>query len=165
MITVKTLDLLKALPNPEENEYGIVEDEKKVYQYVNNEWQPIKVEGKGLEMTLFDLNQSLMNSLPVLDEEGIKKAEKTIYKFINRNRYSHYFALISFEAHYVTLFHRTNLFSKETASEIIKFVQEEIGEIKDVSNNGHNAIEIWNTKDGISNCYLLFNYDLGVVEI
>lgn len=164
MINVKTLDELQTIFNPEENEYAIVEEENGVYQYVNNEWNPVKVSGDGLKMTLADLNQSIMASLPPLDERALAKGKKKIVKFIN-NFYDKYYAFISFEHHYITLFHAKDDTSiAEMANEIFDVIQN-VGEVKDISNNGHGAIEVWITDGDRTNCFLLFPYTHGVVEI
>lgn len=164
MINVKTLEELHAIFEPEENEYAAVEEENGVYQYINGEWNPVKISGDGLKMTLADLNQSIMANLPALDERALAKGRKKILKFIS-NFYDRYYALISFEHHYITLFRAKQETSVAAILNEIFDTICRIGEVKDISNNGHGAIEIWITDGDRTNCFLLFPYSQGVIEI
>ena len=71
MLNIKTKKILDALPHREnmENEYALVEEDKKMYQCKNGSWEPVKLDGGEFTITLADLNSSIFAQLkPMTDE-------------------------------------------------------------------------------------------------
>ena len=71
MITVKTKKILDTIPYRMnmENEYALVEEDKKMYQYKEGKWEPVKFDGGEFSITLADLNASIFAQLaPMTDE-------------------------------------------------------------------------------------------------
>ena len=66
MITVSSYDILTKLPIHNEGELALVKEENKIYQY-NEGWKPIKIEGNGLQLSLYEINQN--------EEDGCYKGE------------------------------------------------------------------------------------------
>ena len=71
MITVKTKKILDTIPYRMnmENEYALVEEDKKMYQYKKGKWESVKFDGGEFSITLADLNASIFAQLaPMTDE-------------------------------------------------------------------------------------------------
>jgi hypothetical protein len=60
---VKNKSLLEAIQNHTDGELAYVEDIKEWYQWneENKEWVKVNLEGKGLELNLYDLNKNIIN--------------------------------------------------------------------------------------------------------
>lgn len=57
MISVEKRKYLDVLPNKTYGEYALVLEEGKLYQYKEtNEWEPVKIEGEGLSVSLYEIN-------------------------------------------------------------------------------------------------------------
>ena len=172
MINVPNKKILDVLPNtPEDKEYALVKDEGKIYQYsaAARKWAPIKVEGEGLKISLYDINQNIFAQLEPMTDESLRNAQAEIYKFLGEDFTTfdldfNYWALICWPKHYITIFHHKED-SEEELSDIIMEVLEGLGQIKDitVSEDGKH-VEIWITDDESTECYVLFYYSNGVVE-
>lgn len=172
MISLKNKKMLDALPNHTDKEYALVEEEKRIYQYheESDSWEPV---GAGTEintgMTLYEVNQAVVNKLEPLDEYVLSAKEVLIKDFI-KNSKNKYYMLLCNELHYYTVF-VTGLLNppKENAP-----IQREIttclfkmGTVKSIEETpDKNAIEIWVTtdEDKSSHMFYLFPYDEGVIE-
>lgn len=113
-------------------------------------------------ISLYTMNQSLMEGQPVLDEHQLHKGRKLIDKFFKQSS-NKYFMMLSNERKYYTVF---NFLSgkddtREAADQVINCLMN-IGGIKSIEITADKvAIEIWIDTD----VYYLFPYDLGVIEI
>lgn len=173
MISLKTKKHLDAVQNHTEGEYAYVEDEKRIYQYCEADggWEPV---GAGTEintgMTLYEVNQNVINNLPPLDEYELDVKETLIKGFI-KDKGHKYYMLLNNELHYYTVF-VTGLFNapKDNAP-----IQKEItnclfhmGDVKSIElTEDKSAVEIWITREGeekTSHVFYLFPYDDGVIE-
>lgn len=176
MITVPSFKILEMLPNqPSEGEYALDESEGKIYKYENKKWNPANI-GKGnFKVSLQDINKGIFAQLTPMTDEKLRDVHSQVYKFLGdtmKDCDNDYWALICWERKYITIFHNdSNLKSKkdcEELSDVFMEIIEYLGDIKDVSDNGHDALEIWITEKNKENpetyCYLFFNYKNGVVE-
>ncbi len=176
MITVKTKQILEALPNiPAEGEYACVTEEGRVYTYTNKKWEPVKIKqkGKGLQVSLYDINQNIFSQLKPMTDENLRQVHAQVFKFLGdtmKNPDNDYWALICWKRNYITIFHHDDSLKQKNESEEISDVFMEIienlGDVKDVSETSSgDALEIWITdKNNETECYLFFNYKDGVVE-
>ena len=167
MITVPNFKVLEMLPNtPADKEYALVQDEAKMYQYVEKEWKPVKIEGEGLQMSLYDINQNIFAQLDPMTDEALRNVHAEVFKFLGdtmKDGNNDYWALMCWNRHYCTIFHHDDN-QKEELSDIFMEIIEGLGDVKDVSSNNQGAMEIWVTDDKSTECYLFFNYKDGVVE-
>lgn len=169
MITVPTKKILDVLPNtPLDKEYALVENEKRIYQYIaeKESWEPIRIESDGLKVSLYDINKNIFAQLDPLTDDGLRQAHSTVYKFLGdsmEDEVNDYWALICWERQYVTIFHHSK-FGEEELSDVFMEIIENLGDVKDVYDNGNGALEIWITNEIDTYCYLFFNYKVGVVE-
>lgn len=173
MITVPNKTILEMLPNtPADKEYALVQDEAKMYQYIaaEQEWKPVVIEGEGLHMSLYDINQNIFAQLEPMTDEALRQVHAQVFKFLGETTQddsNDYWALICWERKYITIFHHMPD-GPEEISDVFMEILESLGDIKDVSDNGNGALEIWitdnNRAEPRTDCYLFFNYKDGVVE-
>lgn len=174
MITVPNKTILDMLPNaPADKEYALVQDEAKMYQYIaeDKEWKPVKIEGDGLSISLYDINKNIFAQLEPMTDEALRQVHAEVFKFLGDNMAdanNDYWALICWERKYITIFHHDDKLrfdkNSEEISDVFMEIIESLGDVKDVSNNGKGALEIWITNEEDTYCYLFFNYKNGVVE-
>lgn len=170
MITVEKSNYLDALPNKTIGEYAVVTEEGLVYRYSEEgKWVPVKLEGEGLQISLYDINQNIFAQLEPMNDENLRLAHSEIYRFLGEDFNAHmedfnYWALICWPKKYITIFHH-NQYSEEELSDIIMEVIENLGQVKDITVSEDNShVEIWITDEESTECYVLFYYSNGVVE-
>lgn len=110
-----------------------------------------------MEVSLHDLNKTIISNFPKLSEEAIKNAKRDIRKWISNSNNS-YYMLLSNEKRDYTVFKVGKNYNK-ASEEILKLIESR-GEIKAFDKVG-DAFEIWID----SYFYALFKYDSAVVEI
>lgn len=121
-------------------------------------------------ISAYELNKIVIQSIEGLElkPEVINKLKSSIKKIIMNDLNSDYFALMSPHFNYLTLFvKKENTTVNSFIEEILSFLVEEsvpgnLGEIKDFGlRNENTALEIWIGNE----CYYLFSYKQGVIEI
>lgn len=171
MITVKTKKILDTIPYRMnmENEYALVEDDKKMYQYKEGKWEPVKFDGGEFSITLADLNASIFAQLAPMTDEQLRNAQSAIYRMLGATLDAdqperNYWALICWDRRYITIFHHDD-YSNEELSDIFMEVIENLGEIKDITINEDTwTAEIWITNDEGTYCYVFFDYKQGIID-
>lgn len=110
MLNIKTKKILDALPYREnmENEYALVEEDKKMYQCKNGSWEPVKLDSGEFTITLADLNSSIFAQLKPMTDEQLRKAQTDIYRMFGATMdpgmpEQNYWALICWERRYITI--------------------------------------------------------------
>ena len=171
MLNIKTKKILDALPYREsmENEYALVEEDKKMYQCKNGSWEPVELDGGEFTITLADLNSSIFAQLKPMTDEQLRKAQTDIYRMFGATMdpdipEHNYWALICWDRRYITIFHHDD-YSDEELSDIFMEVIENLGEIKDITVNEDTwTAEIWITNDEGTYCYVFFDYKQGIIN-
>ena len=169
MVTVEKRNYLDALPNKSAGEYAVVKEEGIVYQYhiETDSWEPIKLNGEGLQVSLLEINRNIFDQLQPMSDEKLREVHSDVFKFLgetmNPSLKDNYWALMCWDRHYTTIF-KTNPESDEELSDIFMEIIESLGDVKDISDNGGGALEIWITDEKGTVCYLFFNYNEGIVE-
>ncbi len=168
MITVSSYDILTKLPIHNEGELALVKEENKIYQY-NDGWKPIKIEGNGLQLSLYEINQNIFAQLDPMSEEDLTAKRRELIKFTNQDRFykAKYFSLMCLDRRYVTIFSMSELTmpKREFLIEELMSLVNELGKIKDITINDDH-VEIWITDvEDNTDCYLFFDYTNGVIEI
>lgn len=167
MITVPNLKVLEALPStPEEGEYALVEDERKIYQYMNNQWNLMDMKNN-LTTNLYDLNSTAIAQLPAHTSSDLAADAHLIDEYI-KNDFSdvQYFMLMC--KNYSNTFYAT-VFSdcgqkKETIGEAAISCLINTGTVHEISIE-KDHIEIWVKYGDEMYCFLFFPYNFGVVEV
>ena len=176
MLNIKTYNILKALKNVPENEIAVVEEDKKVYIYSNDEWQEYKPEDGGLKVSLLELNQIAVTQLPKLTKKQLKEKGKIIRDYYEKdNPGKEYFMLLSNELHYYTVFKMHHNYQEADPVEVKKYEYplledevigclQDLGKIKSIAKNDDGVIECWITSGDTSYPLYFFDYEKGVIE-
>ena len=124
-----------------------------------------------ISLTAYDITKNVINNIDSLDINNEKTEEdlfKKLYRVIIQENNSNYFVMSAPYLKYITFFVNTsNKNKREFTQEIVNFIKEEInnntlGALKDYGYRKEtNALELWLGNE----CYMIFNYEKGVVEI
>ena len=124
-----------------------------------------------ISLTAYDITKNVINNIDSLDINNEKTEEdlfKKLYRVIIQANDSNYFVMSAPYLKYITFFVNTsNKNKREFTQEIVNFIKEEInnhtlGALKDYGYRKEtNALELWLGNE----CYMIFNYEKGVVEI
>jgi hypothetical protein len=155
------------ISNPYEGEVAYANDTNETYLYKDNKWEAmpnkVKIEGEGLKMNLYDLNCSIIDQLPSL--EDFTDAEVTIeqYKTLTGNEY---YMLYGKDISYFTLFRIFPDGEFDALGQAVIECLSNVGEIKSIDlTENKDAIEIWVKTNEQVTCLYLFAYDNGVVTV
>lgn len=161
MLKIKDLKTLRKLKsNNKLNELALIEETHTLYKWNGADWE---VQGHtGIDVSLFELNQGAMTSLPEYTDEQISAAKSLIDEYCCNNQGTFYM-LLSNEQKYYTLFNITGNYDYPVVENEVVDCLRAVGTIKDVSLNEQNVIECWVTIGDTSYVYYFFNYDKGVI--
>lgn len=169
MVTFKNKNNLnnytKKVNNFQEGELCYCEDEDKIYKFLNGEWidADIKAEGKGLEISMYELNQQIVSQMPNIKEEDYDD----ILKIIEDYRISHqssYYMILCKEISYYTIFVKNNLEELAFEEAVFEYCLE-TGDVKAISPTEDGmAIEIWIVVNGEAHAFYLFDYSMGIIN-
>lgn len=165
MLQIKDLKTLRKLKtNNKINEIALVEETRTLYKWDGESWNIHKPEG-GINVSLYELNQSAMTAAPAMEIGAIEAAKQKIKDYVDNIPYGVYYMLLGREQNYYTIFKTKSAFDpsdyKPIEDEVIECLQAQ-GTIKDIS-EVDNGVEFWVTIDNNSYVYYLFNYDKGVI--
>lgn len=161
MVRVKDINILNSLQIHEEKEFALVEDEQKVYQYLDGEWQEYKSD-QNLGVTLYEINQMAVQQLEPLTEEQVEEAKK-YFRSLTQKFESKYFMLLCRDLNYYTVFVMENENTPNFEDEVTECLRT-LGEIKSVEIYDE-LIECWITDaENVAHVAYLFDYSKGVIE-
>lgn len=160
MITVENLQILNSLQFHEENEFALVKDEQKIYQYKNGSWNEYKSE-QGLGVTLYEINKMAVAQLPDLDDDKIDAIKKDLKARLK----SEYYMLLCRDANYYTVFIRDeNLDVPRFEDEVIECLKA-LGRIRAIDFEDDDAVECWVMDvNDVAHVAYLFRYNEGVIK-
>jgi hypothetical protein len=160
-----TKDAIFKLPRPHNGQVAYATDTQETYIY-NNGWQVfenIKVEGKGLNMNLYDLNKSIIAQLN--DITNFTDAINLINEFKEQTK-NNYYMLYAKDISYFTIFHIEKYGEFMNIGDGVVECLHNIGQVKSIDyTEAKDAIEIWIQQDEEIICAYLFPYDNGIVTI
>ena len=161
-----SLDSIHKLPRPHEGQVAIDKDTNIAYVY-NNGWQPldnVKLEGQGLNMSLYDLNKSIISQLQTITD--FTNAISLIDEFVKETN-NKYYMLYAKDISYFTIFHIEKYGEFMNLGDGAVECLRNVGEVKSVDyTEAKDAIEIWIQQEGNEPiCAYLFPYDNGIVTI
>lgn len=162
-----SLESMKYRQNCKTGDIFLCEEDKKLYRYNGEEWEPIKIEGEGLTVSLYDLNKTVMNQLPQYNEEQLKELEEKINNWENdfRGLGIHYYMFLCNDIHYYTIFSYTESSTAEFPSlgnSVIQIMKENNYTIH-ADEYCTDHLELWIKIEDEIYDFLLFPYDQGVV--
>lgn len=154
---------------PEEYEAYLKEQEKMIADIKAKNEALKEAHPKGLaSVTLYELNQNIINTLPPLDGDGESKALDNFLKWFSQNEHiiENYYMLLCNQLKYYTVFHLNTKDIENFWKELLDICKE-CGTIKtmEIDTNGIWAIWLDWQNEGECHCFYLFPYDRGVVEI
>lgn len=167
MVTVPNYKVLLALPStPEEGEYALVEDEKKVYQYTEGEWHLMDMKNN-MKANLYDINATAIAQLPAHGSSELAVDAHIIDEFIKNNfDDTEYFMLMCKDyakTFYATVFIVSSQVT-ETVGEAVMSCLVNTGTIHEISTE-KDHVEIWIKHCDNMYVFMFFPYDFGVVEV
>lgn len=175
---------------PEEYE-AYLQEQERIIEETKLKNEEVKNNAQTLTMSLYELNQSAISSLPILNEDEVRKCAAKILKWLNNNA-DKYYMLLCHELHYYTLFHITTSRLRNDYAIIVsrgaqKILTDELidvllnlGDIRVIEEDTNGAMAIWSSfkpehYDMLSDeakeeankvhCFYLFPYGGGVIEI
>ena len=161
MLRVKDIRTLRKLKNNNKvNELALVEETRCMYKWDGSNWQSY-VSPKGINTTLYEINQTAVTGLPEYTEEMIleKDRELTGWRHITNKAY---YMLLSNDDRYYTIFATTGE-GRYFGTEVVECLKS-MGQIKAIDLLENNSYECWITHDDNSHVYYLFPYEEGVIK-
>lgn len=154
------------LPRPHEGQIAHAIDTNKTYIY-NNGWQLLeaaKLKGQGLNMSLYDLNKSIISQLNILTD--FTDAIALINEFTEETN-NKYYMLYAKDISYFTIFHIEKYGEFINLGDGTIECLRNIGDVKSIDyTEAKDAIEIWIQRENNEPiCAYLFPYDNGIVTI
>lgn len=148
----------------EDNELVWVDETERYYRWdkEKEEWieTPVTIDSDGVKINLYELNKQIVNQLPAMSEEDIKKALKDIADTITKRYYLLYFR----ELNYFTLFEKAASVDEPINESLFDCLNEISKDVKSIDRiEDSESWEIWiKYQDNITVGYL-FDYSNGVV--
>lgn len=129
-------------------------------------------------VSLYELNQGIINNMPALDEDGKLKARQKFFEWFwgndDANNIDHYYMLLCKELNYYTIFHNSqhcanatdDLIDEDDLWRELMDVLSYVGDIKVMEADTNGAWSIWADWHGEGcHCFYFFPYGGGVVEV
>ena len=129
-----------------------------------NGWSLIDVEGKGLELNLYDLNKNIIDQLDPLTANEVSMKMGLINEYYQKANNT-YHMLLCRDFNYYTIFNYDSMLSFPDFPSAICTIITELGEVYSIELLEDGAMEIWIKPTGEESPYAfyLFPYDAGVV--
>ena len=143
-------------------EIAFIEDIQEYRMYDGDQWMPLPkadADDSGLSMNLYDLNKSLIASLPAPTSEDLFAMERTICDFGNDE--IDYFMLLCKDISYYTIFTANPNYKefKNLGEAVITCITESIGTVIAVDKTEDEvAIEIW-VRTAENDVYCMYLFD------
>lgn len=150
-----------------EGDFCIVDETREGFKFQNGKWVPWipEVNGKGPEISVYELNRSIIRQFPNYKTEQLKGFIADIDEYFNSTK-NKYYMLLSAETSYYTVFVNNPDETNDLKNLGSALLAVSLGVGPMVSHDVcEDHIEIWlrNKKDNEVYVYLLFSYDMGVV--
>ena len=164
-LVVQNKSQLFALQNHEPGEMALCSDTNEIYCWdEKNGWSLINVEGKGLELNLYDLNKNIIDQLDPLTANEVSMKMGLINEYYQKANNT-YHMLLCRDFNYYTIFNYDSMLSFPDFPSAICTIITELGEVYSIELLEDGAMEIWIKPTGEESPYAfyLFPYDAGVV--
>lgn len=160
-------DAIFKLPRPHAGQVAIASDTNETYIYGKDGWQlfnDVKVEGKGLNMSLYNLNQSIIAQMHNIID--FTDSIMLINEF-NETVKNKYYMLYAKDISYFTVFHMEKYGEFINLGDAVVECLNSIGKVKSIDYTANkDAIEIWiQQQEDEPICAYFFPYDTGIVTV
>ena len=160
-------DTIFKLPRPSNGQVAYAKDTGEVYIY-NDGWtvlgtNDIKIEGEGLKMSLYDLNQNIIGQLPDITDFTDKVALINEFQSNTNNKY---YMLYSKDISYFTIMVIEKYGEMDSLGSAVIECLSNLGAVKSIDyTENRDAIEIWVNHNGEIICAYFFPYDNGILTV
>ena len=156
---------LFALQNHEPDEMALCSDTNEIYCWDEKTgWSLINVEGKGLELNLYDLNKNIIEQLNPLTTNEVSMKMGLINEYYQKANNT-YHMLLCRDFNYYTIFNYDGMLTFPDFAGAVCSIITELGDVYSIELLEDGAMEIWIKPTGEESPYAfyLFPYDAGVV--
>ena len=164
-VVVQNKAQLFALQNHEPGEMALCSDTNEIYYWDEKTgWSLINVEGKGLELNLYDLNRNIIEQLNPLTTNEVSMKMGLINEYYQKANNT-YHMLLCRDFNYYTIFNYDNMLTFPDFASAVCTIITELGDVYSIELLEDGAMEIWIKPTGEESPYAfyLFPYDAGVV--
>ena len=164
-LVVQNKAQLFALQNHEPGEMALCSDTNEIYCWDEKTgWSLINVEGKGLELNLYDLNKNIIEQLNPLTTNEVSMKMGLINEYYQKANNT-YHMLLCRDFNYYTIFNYDSMLTFPDFAGAVCTIVTELGDVYSIELLEDGAMEIWIKPTGEESPYAfyLFPYDAGVV--
>ena len=164
-VVVQNKAQLFALQNHEPGEMALCSDTNEIYCWDEKTgWSLINVEGKGLELNLYDLNRNIIEQLNPLTTNEVSMKMGLINEYYQKANNT-YHMLLCRDFNYYTIFNYDSMLTLPDFADAVCTIITELGDVYSIELLEDGAMEIWIKPTGEESPYAfyLFPYDAGVV--
>ena len=164
-LVVQNKAQLFALQNHEPGEMALCSDTNEIYCWDEETgWSLINVEGKGLELNLYDLNKNIIEQLNPLTTNEASMKMGLINEYYQKANNT-YHMLLCRDFNYYTIFNYDSMLTFPDFAGAVCTIITELGDVYSIELLEDGAMEIWIKPTGEESPYAfyLFPYDAGVV--
>ena len=164
-LVVQNKAQLFALQNHEPGEMALCSDTNEIYCWDEKTgWSLINVEGKGLELNLYDLNKNIIEQLNPLTTNEVSMKMGLINEYYQKANNT-YHMLLCRDFNYYTIFNYDGMLTFPDFAGAVCSIITELGDVYSIELLEDGAMEIWIKPTGEESPYAfyLFPYDAGVV--
>ena len=164
-LVVQNKAQLFALQNHEPGEMALCSDTNEIYCWDEKTgWSLINVEGKGLELNLYDLNKNIIEQLDPLTTNEVSMKMGLINEYYQKANNT-YHMLLCRDFNYYTIFNYDSMLTFPDFAGAVCTIITELGDVYSIELLEDGAMEIWIKPTGEESPYAfyLFPYDAGVV--
>ena len=164
-VVVQDKAQLFALQNHEPGEMALCSDTNEIYCWDEKTgWSLINVEGKGLELNLYDLNRNIIEQLNPLTTNEVSMKMGLINEYYQKANNT-YHMLLCRDFNYYTIFNYDSMLTLPDFASAVCTIITELGDVYSIELLEDGAMEIWIKPTGEESPYAfyLFPYDAGVV--
>ena len=164
-LVVQNKAQLFALQNHEPGEMALCSDTNEIYCWDEKTgWSLINVEGKGLELNLYDLNKNIIEQLNPLTTNEVSMKMGLINEYYQKANNT-YHMLLCRDFNYYTIFNYDSMLTFPDFAGAVCTIITELGDVYSIELLEDGVMEIWIKPTGEESPYAfyLFPYDAGVV--
>ena len=165
-LVVQNKAQLFALQNHEPGEMALCSDTNEIYCWDEKTgWSLINVEGKGLELNLYDLNKNIIEQLNPLTTNEVSMKMGLINEYYQKANNT-YHMLLCRDFNYYTIFNYDSMLTFPDFAGAVCTIITELGDVYSIEiADNDSALEIWIRPEEQESAlaFYLFPYDAGVV--
>lgn len=142
-------------------------EQSEYQEYLKNKGQKKNEDKHVAQVSLYELNQSIIAGQPALSGDGVRKGQLEFFDWISKLPDNpKFYMLLCHELNYYTVFHLGDVATKENFWNELYEIAKELGTLKVIEiDSGCFSIWVDWPQDNTPHLFYLFPYDRGVVEV